>query len=160
MLARYVMITFEEFVANKKATETPGRKGWAQRRLPHWRAEYRRKRDYAQRAESLRLAEEREAYEASPEGIEARKVWETRRRAKEQKYAIPLASGESLIFNGHLLRSSSISGPAWVGDRYYSHSEGCWADYFFVPSGVEISVEIISAGDPLSFARAKVTRVV
>ena len=147
-------MTLQEYVAKKAKEETPGRKGWKDRRLPRWKEEHKKLE-----AEAYRL--EREAYKASPEG----KAEAARRAAKaasrKAKSSINIEVGQTTSlwgsFNG--VKEGQALTNRWLGASFYSYSESCHADCVYIPEGTIVIVTRHIVGDARNFSCIKIKRI-
>ena len=147
-------MTLQEYVAKKAKEETPGSKGWKLRRLPRWKAEYKKLE-----AEADRL--EREAYKASPEGLAEAARRAAKRAEIEKKSSIDLEVGETLTLQGSFGRTEegqTLSGQ-WLGSYFYSHSALRHADCVYVPEEIEVVVTRHVVGDAYNFSWIKIKRI-
>jgi hypothetical protein len=151
-------MTLEEFIHNKVASATPGPTGWVARRLPHW------KREFSALKEAERKAAV-EAYWASPEGIA--KLAANRMRVeqsaliKQSRHRCQLEVGETMTLRGSFnpLQEGDVLSGCWIGEDFFSYSEGTRAQCTYIPSGMHVKVLDAKRGCPLSFGSIVVERI-
>ena len=149
-------MTLQEYVAKKAKEETPGRKGWKDRRLPRWKREY-------EEHQAQEAARRREAYKASPEG----KAEAARRAAKEasQKAISSVASklevGQTISLRGSFngVKEGQILSDRWLGSGFYSYSELRHADCVYIPEEIKVVVTRHIVGDARNFSCIKIKRI-
>ena len=158
-------MNLQEFIDAKIASATPGRTGWKARRLPHWRREFFLKeaeRKEAERKDSV------EAYWASPEGLaklaaQRKLVEKSKERAllKKSRHMCRLEVGEMMTLHGSFnpLQEGDVVSNGWIGEDFFSYSEGTRAQCTYIPYGIHVKVLSAKRGCPLSFGRVVIERI-
>ena len=143
-------MTLDQFISQKAKEETPGSKGWKDRRLPRWKKEY-----------EVYFNLELQRKKDSPEGMAEAARREARIRALERESSIDLEIGESLSFLGSFgrIEEGQILTKCWLGSSFYSHSALRYADCVYVPEEMECIVTRYTAGDEYNFSWIKIERI-